>query len=50
MQNFVRIYDRKRQIGRPRQRCYGITETDLTDIGCDDMDWIHLAWEGDQHL
>jgi hypothetical protein len=39
--------DEKRPHGRPRGRWEANTETDLKEIGCDYVDWIHLAQDGD---
>jgi hypothetical protein len=33
----------KRPLGRPRYRWVDNIETDLRDIGLDDMDWIELS-------
>jgi hypothetical protein len=38
----------RRPLGRPRRRWIGNIKMDLTEIGCDDMDWIHLAQDRDQ--
>jgi hypothetical protein len=33
----------KRPLGRPRRRWEGSIETDLTEIGLEIVDWIHLT-------
>jgi len=34
----------KRPLGRPRLRCEDNIKMDLQEVGCEDMDWIYLAW------
>jgi hypothetical protein len=38
----------KRPLRRPRRRWVGNIEMDLREIGWDGMDWIDLAYDGDQ--
>jgi hypothetical protein len=38
----------KRLLGRPRRRWVDDIKTDLTEKGCDGMDWIELAQDRDQ--
>jgi hypothetical protein len=38
----------KRPLVRPRSRWLDNIKMDLTEIGCDGMDWIDLAQDGDQ--
>jgi hypothetical protein len=38
----------KRPIGRPRHRWGDNIKMDHREIGCDVMDWIHLAYDRDQ--
>jgi hypothetical protein len=38
----------KRLLGRPTLRCEDNVKLDLTEIGWDGMDWIHLAQDRDQ--
>jgi hypothetical protein len=37
----------KRPLGRPRQSWVDNITIDLREIGCDGMDWIDLAHDGD---
>jgi hypothetical protein len=37
----------KRILGRTRRRCVDI-KMDLGQIGCGDVNWIGLAWDGDR--
>jgi hypothetical protein len=39
----VYISEEKKQLGRPRRRWEDNTRTDLEEIGCEVVDWIHLA-------
>jgi 3-oxoacyl-ACP reductase-like protein len=34
----------KRPLGRPRLRWEDNIKMDLQEVGCEDMDWIYLAW------
>jgi hypothetical protein len=43
----VRNPEGKRPLGRPRHR-YENIGMDLREIGCEDVDWIHLAQDRDQ--
>jgi hypothetical protein len=38
----------KKPMGRPRRRRVNNSKMDLREIGCDGMDWIHLAHDMDQ--
>jgi hypothetical protein len=38
----------KRPLGRPRRRWVDDAKLDLREIGWDDMDWIHLAYDREQ--
>jgi hypothetical protein len=38
----------KKPLGRPRRRREGTIRMDLTEIGWEGMDWIHLAQDRDQ--
>jgi hypothetical protein len=38
----------KRPLGTPRRRCVDNIKIDLTEIGCDGMNWIDLAQDRDQ--
>ncbi|KAJ4442834.1 hypothetical protein ANN_04427 [Periplaneta americana] len=38
----------KRTLGRPRRRWEDNINMDLTEVGCDDKDWINLAQDRDQ--
>jgi hypothetical protein len=38
----------KRPLGRQRRRWKNIIKMGIKEIGCDDMDWIHLAKDRDQ--
>jgi hypothetical protein len=38
----------KRPLGRPRRRWEDNIKLDLTEIGWDGMDWLHLAQDRDQ--
>ena len=38
----------KRPLGRPRRRWENNIKMDLREMGCDPVDWIHLAEEGGQ--
>jgi hypothetical protein len=40
----------RRPLGRPRQRREDIIKMDLGEIGCGDVDWIHLAQDRDRWL
>jgi hypothetical protein len=40
--------ERKRPLGTPTRRWVENIKTDLTEIGWDGMDWIHLAQDMDQ--
>jgi hypothetical protein len=38
----------KRPLGRPKRRWGDNIKMDLTEIGCDGVDWIDLAQDRDQ--
>jgi hypothetical protein len=38
----------KRPLGRPRRRCADNIEMDLTEIECDDMDFIDVGQDREQ--
>jgi hypothetical protein len=38
----------KRPPGKPRRRWVDNIKMDLREVGCDGMDWIELAQDGDQ--
>jgi hypothetical protein len=38
----------KRPLGRPGHRWVDGIKMDLREIGCDGMDWVDLAQDGDQ--
>ena len=38
----------KRQLGRPRHRWEDNIKMDLQEVGCEGMDWIELAQEGER--
>jgi len=38
----------KRQLGRPRRRCFNKIRMDLQEVGCGYMDWIGLAQDRDR--
>ena len=40
--------ERKRQLGRPRQRWEDNIKMDLQEVGCGGMDWIDLAQNRDR--
>jgi hypothetical protein len=40
--------ERKRPIDRPRRRWEDNIRMDLREIGWEDVDWMHLAQDGDQ--
>jgi hypothetical protein len=40
----------KRLLGRPKRRWEDSITIDLTDIGCDSVDWIHMGRDRDQWL
>jgi hypothetical protein len=44
----VRKPEGKRSFGSPRHRCEGNIKMDLREIGCEGMDWIHLAQHRNQ--
>jgi hypothetical protein len=52
MRNAYRILARepegKRRLGRPRRRWDDRIRIDLTDIGWEGVNWIHLAHDRDQ--
>jgi hypothetical protein len=40
--------ERRRPLGRPRRRWKDNIKMDLREIGFGDVDWIHLAQDGDR--
>ena len=38
----------KRPLGRPRRRWEDNIKIDLQEVGCEGMDWIDLAQDGDR--
>jgi hypothetical protein len=38
----------KKPLGRPRHRWEDNIKMDLQEVGCEDMDWIDLAWDRDR--
>ena len=38
----------KRPLGRPRRRWEDNIKMDLQEVGCEGMDWIELAQDGDR--
>jgi hypothetical protein len=37
----------RRPLGRPKRRWEDSMKIDLQNVGCEDMDWIHLAQDRD---
>jgi hypothetical protein len=54
MRNVYRILVRKpkgkRPLRKPRHRCEDNIRMDLTEVGWESVDWIHLAQNRDQWL
>jgi hypothetical protein len=46
--DLVREPERKKPFGRPRRRREDNTKIDLKEIGCESVDWTHLAQGRDQ--
>jgi hypothetical protein len=46
--NSGRKNERKRPLGRPRRKWEDNMKTDLTKIGWEVVDWIHVAQDKDQ--
>jgi hypothetical protein len=44
----VKKPERKRPLLRPRPRLEDHIRTNLTEIGCEYVDWIHMAQDRDQ--
>jgi hypothetical protein len=40
--------ERKRKLGRPRNRWENNIKMDLQEVGCEGMDWIELAYDRDR--
>jgi hypothetical protein len=38
----------KRPLGKPRRRCEENVRTDLTEVGWENVDWMHLAQDRNQ--
>jgi len=38
----------KRPLGRPRRKWQETRRMDLQEVGCEDMDWIDLAYDRDR--
>ena len=45
---FVGKPEGKRPLGRPRRRWEDNIKIDLQEVGCEGMDWIDLAQDGDR--
>jgi hypothetical protein len=43
IQSLMGQSERRRLLERSRGRCEDDTKMDLTEIGCQGVDWIHLA-------
>jgi len=41
-------YFEKRPLGKPTCRCEDNIKMDLREIGCEDVEWIHLTQDTDQ--
>jgi hypothetical protein len=46
--NELKFWSRKRQLVRPRHRWGDNIMMDLTEMGCEGVDWIHLGQDRDQ--